>query len=87
MSIARRRQDQQSPQDELPFVDVVGAESNRPHGHIALGQNGGRAEVTFFDMGDHLSIWAFTSSRLDPSAARNLADELVAWADRKEAGR
>lgn len=73
-----------STQPELPFVDVVGADSNRPYGHIALGQDGGRADVTFCDMGDHLSIWAYTSGRLDPAAARNLAAELVAWADRKE---
>jgi len=72
---------------EVPLVDVVGADSNRRFGHIALGEPEGRALVTFVDLGPCLRVWAYESAELDPAAARNLAAELTAWADRKESHR
>lgn len=65
-------------------VDVVGAEANRPFGHIALGEPDAQAMATFVDMGPVLRFWSYEAGELDATAARNLAAELVCWADRKE---
>lgn len=70
---------------DVPLFDVVGVEANHPYGHIALGVPGGRAQVTFCDMGPVLRVWAYASGDLTPDAARNLAAELAHWADRKQA--
>ena len=70
--------------DDVPLVDVVGADGNRSRGHIALGGPTGPALASFCDVGPVLHFWAHMSVELDPAAARNLAAELTTWADRKE---
>ena len=71
--------------DDLPLVDVVGAESNRPRGHIALGEPDSQAIACFIDTGDgFLRFWSYDRAKFDPTAARNLAAELTRWADNQE---
>ncbi|MAE64134.1 MAG: hypothetical protein CMJ18_07645 [Phycisphaeraceae bacterium] len=70
--------------DDLPLVDVVGAESNRPRGHIALGEPDSQAIAVFTDMGRHLTFWSYQRGQFDAAGARNLAHELTLWADRQE---
>ncbi|MFE6511621.1 hypothetical protein ACFVBP_28420 [Nocardioides sp. NPDC057764] len=75
-----------------PLADVVGIKANRHRGHIALGNTDREAAPdrrgvlgAFCDLSDRrLHWWAFTAFELDPKGARNLAAELVLWADRRE---
>jgi hypothetical protein len=73
-----------SAHDDAPLVGVVAVDGNRQRGHIALGQPGGRALLTFCDVGPELHFWSNVSARLDPTAARELAAELILWADRRD---
>lgn len=73
--------------EDLPLVDVVGTKANRPFGHIALGEPTGPALAVFTDTGDHLQFWSYERGQFDATAARNLAAELIRWADRKESHR
>lgn len=64
---------------------VIGTESNRPHGHIAIGRNGEPAAADFVDLGaGRLHWWAWTRGELDSAGARALAAELILWADRQD---
>ena len=66
---------------------VIGAEANRPHGHIAVGPER-RAEATFVDVGNgRLQYWAYDRGEIDAAGARALAAELKLWADRQGARR
>ena len=75
-----------------PLADVVGIEGNRPRGHIALGTTDREVAPdrrgvlgAFCDLSDgRLHWWAFTAFELEPKGARNLAAELVLWADRRD---
>jgi len=65
---------------------VVAADSNRPHGHIAIGTRNGAPELTAVDTGDgRLEWWASNGGFLDAIGARALAAELILWADRQDA--
>lgn len=69
--------------DDTPLVTVVGREANQSHGHIALGDRSGPPIGTYVDLGDgYLRFWSYESARLDASGARELAADLLAWADR-----
>ncbi len=62
---------------------MVGTHHDSPH--IALGLDSGPPVVTLTEMGDRLSVWGWgtASAELDPDSARDLAAELIAWADRR----
>ena len=70
--------------DDVPLVDVIAAEANRPFGHIALGETNGPPLMIFCDLGEVLHFWSWNGAELDATGARNLAEELLQWAEKKE---
>jgi hypothetical protein len=60
---------------------LVRVHSDPDHGHIAITQ-GATVAATLCDMGPHLTLWTYRGVDLNPSAARDLAGALTAWADR-----
>jgi hypothetical protein len=67
-------------------MTVIGQKANHHLGHIAIGHPGGRASATLTDECDgKLHWWPFDAGELDPAGAKELAAELIRWAQRTEA--
>lgn len=72
---------------ELPLFTLADNEANgnTRYGHIALLQPGDDCAAAFFvDEGPVLKFTAQFGGAMTPEVVRELAAELIAWADRKE---
>lgn len=72
---------------EVPLFELADnvANGNKRYGHIALLREGeGASEAYFVDEGPVLKFTAQFGGAMTPATVRELAAELVAWADRKE---
>lgn len=72
---------------DLPLFALAdnAANGNKRRGHIALVPEGGRsADAYFVDEGPFLKFSAQFGGSMTPDTVRELAAELVEWADRKD---
>lgn len=75
------------PLGEVPLFELADNEANgnKRRGHIALVPEGGRsADAYFVDEGPFLKFSAQFGGAMTPGTVRELAAELIAWADKKE---
>jgi hypothetical protein len=74
-------------QGDVPLFELADNEANgnKQRGHIALIPEGDRAAAAaFIDLGPVLRFQAQFGGDMTPATVRALAEELQAWADRKE---
>lgn len=65
-----------------PGPEIVDVIPNRPQGHIGLVTEGERpSRVSFVDLGDGLDLWVGQAVHFSIDTARQLGEELIAWAE------
>ena len=75
--------------DDIPLFELAdnASNGNQRRGHIALIPEGESfAALAFIDEGRTLHACSSICGNLTPTTARQLGEELIVWADRKEGG-